>query len=379
MVGDLFTYNLLILLFSLFLLVPLVLTLCNIWNLFSSKKLLQRSMGTVTLIIGPIFSLILYSIWDTEEWQSSLFSRDDLNFHAPISLEYAYSFIILLILAIIACIILLYCKFILPPLVSVLCISFLYIGCGLSFVWILQLLPHINEAYVFFPIECYYMILFPINFFILSITILTAFFRKTAEKDYKQSSYQILTFCHKILSKTSSLPILALLPVLPILGIFSVILILFGQQPDALIKSFTQTSDWLLSQQVSPPAVYPDSHYLCTVAAGGHGSVVKPQRMGVRHGNPIIVNRQLCIANAFEELIAQRTPRLHKLIRKLYDTCGYPVSKHIKTAFAADCTYVIMKPLEWIFLFVLYLCTTNPETRIIKQYLPADCNYTEGS
>ncbi|WP_343073709.1 DUF6688 family protein [Clostridium sp. YIM B02555] len=29
-----------------------------------------------------------------------------------------------------------------------------------------------------------------------------------------------------------------------------------------------------------------------------------------------------------------------------------------------------MKPLEWLFLIVLYFCDVNPENRIAVQYLP---------
>ena len=155
----------------------------------------------------------------------------------------------------------------------------------------------------------------------------------------------------------------------PLLGFIITILVLLGQQPDSMIKAFTETSDWLLSQKLSPPTVYYDSHYLCTVAAGGHRRLVRPLRMGVRHGNRIIVNRQLCIANAFEELISDKMPRFHRVIRHVYDTYGYPISKHIKTPLAADVTYLIMKPLEWLFLLVLYLCDREPENRIARQYL----------
>ena len=47
----------------------------------------------------------------------------------------------------------------------------------------------------------------------------------------------------------------------------------------------------------------------------------------------------------------------------------YPVAKHIRTPLAADITYLVMKPLEWIFLLVLYLTDRKPEDRIAKQYL----------
>ncbi len=113
---------------------------------------------------------------------------------------------------------------------------------------------------------------------------------------------------------------------------------------------------------------YYDEHYLCTVAAGGDRRIVKPIRMGIRHGHPVVVNRQLCVANAFEQILEERTPRFHKAVRSFYDTYGFPVAGLIKTKKAADAVYLIMKPLEWIFLIVLYLTDVNPEDRIALQY-----------
>ena len=169
--------------------------------------------------------------------------------------------------------------------------------------------------------------------------------------------------------KSSCWPALAFLMVWPVLGICIAVLVLFGQEPSAAVKAFTETSDWMLSQRISPPTVYSDGHYLCTVAAGGHEKLVKPKRMGVRHGHRIVVNRQLCVANAFEQVLEERTPRFHRFVRHVYDTYGYPVAKHIRTPLAADITYLVMKPLEWIFLLVLYLTDRKPEDRIAKQYL----------
>ena len=91
--------------------------------------------------------------------------------------------------------------------------------------------------------------------------------------------------------------------------------------------------------------------------------------MGIRRGEKIVVNRQLCVANAFEDLIQEKTPRFHHFIRYIYDKYGYPLSKHINTAFQADITYILMKPLEWIFLLVLYIFDVNPENRIATQYI----------
>ena len=80
------------------------------------------------------------------------------------------------------------------------------------------------------------------------------------------------------------------------------------------------------------------------------------------------MNRQLCIANAFEQLLEERAPKFHRAVRGFYDKTGYPIAKHIRSPYLADCIYFIMKPLEWVFLAVLYLFDPKPENRIAVQY-----------
>ena len=157
---------------------------------------------------------------------------------------------------------------------------------------------------------------------------------------------------------------------LPLYGIVICILCLFGQKPDSVIQAFTKTSDWVLSTEIAPPPVEQDVHYLCTVSLQGHRELVKPIRYGIRRGNRIIVNRQLCVANAFEQLLEERTPRFHRAVRDFYDKYGYPISKWITNPWSADVVYLLMKPLEWIFVVVLYLFDEKPESRIASQYLP---------
>ena len=88
----------------------------------------------------------------------------------------------------------------------------------------------------------------------------------------------------------------------------------------------------------------------------------------MRHGHRVVVNRQLCIANAFEQVLEEKTPLLHKTIRGIYDRTGYPISKKINAKWIADIIYYIMKPLEWLFLIVLYMVDVCPEDRIAVQY-----------
>ena len=159
---------------------------------------------------------------------------------------------------------------------------------------------------------------------------------------------------------------------MPILITFISILILFGQQPDSFVKAFTDTGDWNLSQKIPTPNISYQGHYLCTVSLRGHPSIVKPLRLGVRHGQKIVVNRQVLVANAFEQLIQERFPRIHRFIRTNYDKYGYPLSRHIQTPRSADIVYILMKPLEWFFTLTLYTFDRDPETRIAKQYLPKE-------
>ena len=195
--------------------------------------------------------------------------------------------------------------------------------------------------------------------------------KKYKEQNIKSKEYnnKLLNRCNKLLCDIDNWPIIAIIFSIPLIAILVCILVLFGQRPDEAIKAFLETSDWTLSTKVSPPSITYDGHYLCTVSLRGHKSIVKPIRMGIRRGEKIVVNRQLCVANAFEDLIQERIPKFHHFVRYIYDKYGYPLSKHINTAFQADITYILMKPLEWIFLLVIYIFDEKPENRIATQYI----------
>ena len=167
-------------------------------------------------------------------------------------------------------------------------------------------------------------------------------------------------------------PVLLIL-CLPLLILLSALLFVFGQQPDSVIKAFTDTYKHGLSQlDYMCDNVECGGHYLCSVAANGHAKIVKPQRYGERNGNKIICNRQLLISNAFEELIEQTLPCFHRVIRKHYDGVGNFVHRYyglFSNKFFSDFIFYLMKPLEWLFLGVLYIADRYPEDRIAQQYL----------
>ncbi len=167
-------------------------------------------------------------------------------------------------------------------------------------------------------------------------------------------------------------PVLTLLA-LPLLLLASLILFLFGQKPDSLIRAFTDTYKHGFSQlDYMCDNVQCGGHFLCSVAAKGHKSIVQPERYGERNGHKIICNRQLLVANAFEELIQLRLPFVHKQVRKRYNKVGNFVHRYYKVfeiKLVADIVYILMKPLEWFFLVVLYTFDARPEDRIASQYL----------
>ncbi|WP_342513521.1 DUF6688 family protein [Sporosarcina sp. FSL K6-1522] len=185
-----------------------------------------------------------------------------------------------------------------------------------------------------------------------------------------QYTNKFLKFLMQMSLKYQRIPMLVVFFVFPVMIVVQFILVLWGQRPDSLIQVFLDTSSYNYSKIPAPlpEMIEGDGHYLCTVSAMGHKRLVKPVRSGIRHGERIVVNRQLLIANAFENILEEHTPNLHKKIRRFYDTYGYPISKHIQTKVAADIVYLLMKPLEWLFLLVLYTVDTHPENRIHVQY-----------
>jgi len=352
-------FDLVVLLCVSIVFLPFVLTAENILLLTNKKRLTYKSIfmslwELLSIAAGVYYTVTLAPLKNIlfKDWYVQLYNNQK---HSPVSSEHTLTLAVLFAVAVIGHICL---RFIpqnkRPPLFSALCISSIYIGCALCVLWCIQISG-----------SSFFLFLFPINYIILSFRVIACEVLsadKTAEKQTKMP--RISAFLHN----KSSLPVLALLLLIPLLGIIAVILLLFGQEPDSAIKLWTETADWTMSQKIAPENLPRDGHYLCTVAAEGHKKLVKPLRTGKRHGHEITVNRQLCVANAFEQLLSERAPHLHRAIRNFYDKTGYPIAKHIKTPLAADIVYIIMKPLEWLFLLVLYLFDTKPENRIATQY-----------
>jgi hypothetical protein len=340
---------------ALFLVCPIVLSVINIVSVFTTDtKWNLKIFEWIGIVLGGLYTILYMGIMDvtSEDWWKVIYV---VELHTPVLNSAKPTLIAIVLIAFVGYAILSF-KSVekLPPLVTVLSISAMYLGCAVAIVWCVQTF---SKGWI--------LSVYPINCILLVIKRI-----KTAVISWSKSEREYNGICGKIIRSSVFLPVAALVVAVPLLGIVLCILVLFGQQPDYIIKAWTETADWTLSQQVAPPPLEPEGHYLCTVAANGHRKVVKPLRMGQRRGEKIVVNRQLCIANAFEQIIEEKTPKFHRFIRNTYDKYGFPIAMLIKTKFAADVVYILMKPLEWMFLVVIYMCDVKPENRIAVQYLP---------
>lgn len=361
-----------ILILGLVLLAPIGLVITDI-VLFIKKKE-NGLFEFIAFFIAGIYILLAYELWEVPSYDVALNLYGDTSTHEPFSSEHVLTLIVMMLVGFTCYMILKFFRKALPPLAEVMLLGGVYLGSAVNVMCVVQLLCGASPQGIDRGADAFFVLplcMVPLIFLIHVVELMTHLVKERAEK--QESVHYENTAMQKVnlwFLKGANLFLAALIAAIPILVILMMILCLFGQQPDSVILAFTKTSDWILSKEVSPPPTAYDEHYLCTVSLRGHKKLVKPIRCGIRKGRKIIVNRQLCVANAFEQLLMERTPKLHRAIRTFYDTYGYPISRHINSAWSADITYLIMKPLEWIFVVVLYLFDLDPETRICKQYLP---------
>lgn len=359
------------LLLAAFLVYPLVLTGIEFFLLLRSALrpktpyARHRIFDVVTILLGILYSCIYLSLMNVlfdKDWTETLCNTQR---HTPV---YSQSVLTIWVIAVIGFLGYLIVSLLplkdTPPLVLVLGMSAMYLGTVESIVWGFQ-------VYVDWVSDLP-LLLLPFNCILITARTILYKIREwehLPRELHKISRVPFLRQCNRILDNAKLWPFIAFLLMWPLLGILIAILILFGQAPDSVIRAWTETSDWNLSRRVAPQNIYYDEHYLCTVAAGGHKKIVKPLRLGVRHGHQVIVNRQLCVANAFEQILEERTPGFHRVVRHFYDKYGFPVARLIRSKYMADFVYFLMKPLEWLFLAVLYLTDVHPEDRIAVQYM----------
>lgn len=319
-----------------------------------------KFIGLAAVVILPIFFLVSF---DLEE------ANNCCTDSAVFSPEHRVGIYSLIAVSMVAYSISIFRKQLFPPIIELLTNIFLIMGLIIN----LLLCFHIyNKEFgaFFLPIGSVPIImLFFIQLYDNHLLLKTYINENEIEADgfLGQLCFSILKL--DPFEKYSILLILAL----PVLVLISVFLLIFGQKPDSLIRAFTDTYKHGFSQlDYMCDNVQCGGHFLCSVGANGHKNIVKPVRYGERKGKKIICTRQLLISNAFEDLLQEKRPATHKILRQNYNRVGHFVHRYYSVfniKLVSDFVYILMKPLEWFFLLAIYTFDQKPENRIAIQYL----------
>lgn len=354
-----------------FLGIPVILTGINIAMLFFRERPetipLRNILDLTIFLLGIVFTVLYVGAIGFVDWNTPLYGTEKFTWmdgtYTPIAFDHLPTILVLSLAALAGYVWPRIAGTRMPPLIAAGCYAGMFIGFALFAMLVVQLWVDILRP------DTWLLLLFPLNYVLCCIRLIRTtvgeYSRKLSEADYHNP---ILRFSCRLLSRSAGFVLGAFVLVIPLLLAALPILLLFGQQPDSIVKAFTETAEWTLSQKIPPPRLDYEGHYLCTVAACGDEKTVKPMRAGRRHGRLIVVNRQLLVANAFEDLIAERSPRFHRFVRGIYDKYGLPISWHITTKRRSNAVYYLMKPLEWVFVLCLYTFDLQPENRIARQY-----------
>lgn len=361
----------------LFISIPMYACFKMFQNFTKKKPQVVKDKSVKIKAIDVFYSMAIYCLFmlgfflngiaaDAGE-QLHIFERTGAkdNGYASLANEYVVSVIVLLTLGMISFWIVSLNYGDLPPLVYVVCSTVMILNIIFAVVYLTHTgFSHDGEEYSVFLLQISFLSLFFLYIASLKDS-LDHFLDSQHEKEVEYNNKCMLVL-FRVCNNYQKMPKLWAISLFPVLIIIQLILVLFGQRPDSLIRVFLETSSFNYSNipAPEPEIVAGDGHYLCTVSARGHKKLVKPVRAGIRGGARIPVNRQLLIANAFENILEQYVPNFHKAIRNFYDRYGYPISRHINSKWSADIIYLIMKPLEWLFLVVLYTVDKKPENRI---------------
>ena len=343
----------------IFLFAPALLVLFDFVRFISTGKRLYPSVVEKSLEVILIIGYPLLYLGMLDSGIANDCCADDVTF----SPEHRLSIYTLIIICVLSFFYTSYRKRIAPPLLEVIINCVLILGVLLN----VFIAIHVEELYGLFNLPL-------ILLFILSL----AQNQKMVISEIKSMEIEHKSGFEKTVWKFLNLKLLFKVPLLfvlslPVFLLITTFLMLFGQKPDSMIAAFTDTYKHGLSQlDYMCDNVYCGDHFLCSVGANGHKQLVKPIRYGERNGGKIICTRQLLVSNAFEELIEEKFPKTHSIIRQQYNKAGNVIHKHyhiFNIKLVSDFVYVLMKPLELLFLFILYTCDKKPENRIATQYL----------
>lgn len=108
--------------------------------------------------------------------------------------------------------------------------------------------------------------------------------------------------------------------------------------------------------------------FVATAAARGHRRFVGSWPTAWRGEPGGRANRQLVTFKCFELAMRMLSPAFYRVFRKIYDTCGYPLSRLIVHPVLSDMVFVLLKPPEWGARFVLRVIIPDFESLAANMY-----------
>jgi hypothetical protein len=109
--------------------------------------------------------------------------------------------------------------------------------------------------------------------------------------------------------------------------------------------------------------------YIATAAAHGHPYVVGSWTVQRVDGKSMQVNRQLQRLKCAELALMAVQPRLHRLLRQIYDVIGKRLARSIQNPLLADTAYLLLKPWEWFAGLVLKTIVPEIDSISKKVYI----------
>ena len=118
------------------------------------------------------------------------------------------------------------------------------------------------------------------------------------------------------------------------------------------------------------PTKPPQDCYIATAAAQGHPRFVGSHLVHRADGLSLRVNGQLQHLKCVELALLAVSPRMHRVLRKIYDVAGKFLAQRMTNPFVADVAYLMLKPAEWFTVFILKKIV--PETEFLSRRMYID-------
>ena len=117
------------------------------------------------------------------------------------------------------------------------------------------------------------------------------------------------------------------------------------------------------------PTKPPQDCYIATAAAQGHPRIVGSHLVHRADGLSMRVNGQLQHLKCAELALMAVSPRVHGVLRKIYDVVGRSLARRMTNPFLADVAYLLLKPAEWFAIIVLKWIVPEIEALSRRMYI----------